>query len=183
MERHMPSLFQHLSLPPSFKSIPNLSITAGQCCICFRARTFHPRDLHPQPTCQYFLPQSSFTRPITTNCSASPSILGYTRPPRVSHFSKRAMPSQGRILTPEQLALSQARKRKKAEAAALAAASASNGQIENFRSLLLPRKFLSEKAENISASEQTVIMSWNVRETLCKYSSLLMRSLSGFVMC
>ncbi|KAL5535579.1 NGL2 [Sanghuangporus sanghuang] len=72
------------------------------------------------------------------------------------------MPPQGRVLTPEQLALSEARKRRKAEAAALTAASASPSQRENFRSLILPRKFLSESVANISPLENTVIMSWNV---------------------
>ncbi|OCB85693.1 Endonuclease/exonuclease/phosphatase [Sanghuangporus baumii] len=76
------------------------------------------------------------------------------------------MPPQGRVLTPEQLALSEARKRRKAEAAALTAASASPSQHENFRSLILPRRFLSESVANISPLENTVIMTWNVRETV-----------------
>lgn len=80
------------------------------------------------------------------------------------------MPSQGRILTPEQIALSEARKKKKAEAAAktVAAATVSSDQQ---KSSILSRIFLSKSPSdlnihsqcNFSISDQSSIMSWNVR--------------------
>lgn len=74
------------------------------------------------------------------------------------------MPSQKRILTPEQLALSEARKRRKAEAAALAAVAASEAseQSKPIQSLILPREFVTTGVPTLSPSEQTTIMSWNV---------------------
>ena len=70
------------------------------------------------------------------------------------------MPSKNYVLTPEQLALSEARKRKKAEAAA----NATSAQREGCPSLILPRKFLTTSSDSLPASDQAVVMSWNVCE-------------------
>ena len=79
------------------------------------------------------------------------------------------MPSQGRILTPEQIALSEARKKKKAEAAAKAVAAATVSSDQQ-KSSILSRIFLSKNPSdlnihsqyNFSISDQSSIMSWNV---------------------
>ena len=77
------------------------------------------------------------------------------------------MPSQNRVLTPEQLALSEARKRKKAEAAAAAAiAAALNGSSPVAPPSIVQRAFLSKRTPDLRESPyQLVIMTWNVGRT------------------
>lgn len=77
------------------------------------------------------------------------------------------MPSQKRVLTPGQLALSEARKKKRAEAEAAAAASKASASDPATPSIL-QRAFLSKRTPNLRASPyQVTIMSWNVGRTLC----------------
>lgn len=73
------------------------------------------------------------------------------------------MPSQNRLLTPEQLALSEARKKKKAEAAAAAAVALKTSVPLPSPPSFLQRAFLSKATPNLRDSPyQLMIMSWNV---------------------